>query len=125
MGDRPLYLDRRGNYTRDPKSAMRGLPSEQEFSTDRGAEQARQFAGLEPECVDPAIVDELGLSRAHKERYRSEKALELKQRDNRTRSAQLRALQTDALKAGVDIGVIERVIDAKIDEGRRMLKRAA
>ena len=104
--DEPLFMhkDSTRGYTPDPYLAMRS-------NVDPG------------EAVDPAEIDDLMHSQVARERYRFEHEYELTRRRNIDRSSRLRAVQTEALKAGVDLAHILGAVDAKLDEAARILQR--
>lgn len=129
MGDQRRYLARKGGYTSDPAQAVRGIPLDQDAlcgAPDRGEDEARRFAGLEPEAVDPAVVDELGLSRAHKERFAAEHETELRERADKARSTRLRNFQNEGRALNIDFASETRAIEAQLElMHRKIIRRRA
>lgn len=130
MADQPLYMDKRGGYTNDPRAALAGVPLDEDALCGPlpGSERARDFAQLEPEAVPPEEVADLPSSQASRARFEAERAVELKHRAARSRSTRLRNLQTESIRLDLDVDRMLNAIDRQLDlMGRTVAqhKRAA
>lgn len=124
MADKRRYLSKRGDTTSDPKQALRGLPVEREqpLVPDRGEDEARRYAGLEPEAVDPAELAHLPKT-AERQRFDKGQAEEMRRRANKSRTTRLTNYQTEAVRLDADDSRILASIDRQLDEYARLLQR--